>query len=275
MDDVWWERSAPSWGRVPGTPSGTPASGVRLPFPWDGGIVLGLLLLLVAVLIGVRFAEEVDRRVPVWAARAALPVGARVTPETVTVVRVRLAAPGGAYVSATVALPRGLVAVRTVGRGELLPRAAVRPAASLGVRPVPVPVRGPLSRGIQPGGLVDVWVSPARARYRGAPRGRPQLLLRGAGVYSVGARVTEATGTRRSDAASGPRGAGGDARCGPAGDDAGSGLEEVGVEVLVATRRLPEVLDLLALGEHLVLLPVPGEAPPGEGRPGLPSGGSR
>ena len=145
---------------------------VRLARPgWlDGRLVLGVLLVLVSVVVGARVLSSADRTSLVWAARQDLPAGTALTEDLLVAQRVRLfeadAAGGGtgqgsAYVSADGPRPVGYVVRRTVGRGELLPRAALAAPGQVAQRHVSVPVvAGHLPADLATAQLVDVYLTP-------------------------------------------------------------------------------------------------------------------
>lgn len=149
------------------TPAGpaSPASpvGARLRRPgWrDPKLLIGVLMIAGAVALGSWAVSAAEASTPVWVARASITPGDALGEGQVAVARVRLEpAEAEHYLAATEALPPDAVAVRAVGPGELLPRAAVVPGADLDVRPVAVPVTDPPSAGVGEGAQVDVWVTP-------------------------------------------------------------------------------------------------------------------
>ncbi|GAA2725933.1 SAF domain-containing protein [Cellulomonas aerilata] len=214
---------------------GTPVSpvGVRLRRPsWrDPKLVVGVLMVAAAVALGSWAVSAAEASTPVYVATEALTPGETLDDDQVAVARVRLeSAEADRYLLATEPLPSGAVAVRAVGDGELLPRAAVAGSADLDVRPVAVPVTEPPSAGVAEGALVDVWVTP-EVRDGQAPV--PRLLAEGltvaevarpSGAFAVGAETT--------------------------------------VHVLVPTDSLAEVLGALATRQavNVVLVPGTGQA---------------
>jgi hypothetical protein len=182
-----------------------------------------------SVLLGTWVVAEADRTVPVWAAGRTLPVGAELTPETLVRTRVRLGVGTGAYLDARIAPPSGLVVLRPVGAGELLPRSALGTSARSVLRPVTVPVPGPLPADLRPGAVVDVW-SAARAEGLDTTSHVPaRLLVPAAAVHAVNRD-----------------------------QDAFATTENAGVEVLVGPAELPAVLDALAADAWMALLVVSG-----------------
>ena len=115
--------------------------------------------MLSSLLLGSWVVASADRTSPVWAAAGTLAAGEPVLPGSLTVVRARVEPGLDRYLPGDEELPPGLVALRTVPAGELLPRTAVGPAEDLQRRPVGLPVEGALPAGLVAAAQVDVWVS--------------------------------------------------------------------------------------------------------------------
>ena len=200
--------------------------------------------MVTSVVIGARVVASSDDTVPVFAAAAELASGHPLTVAQLRVVRVRLGAGTAAYLSAQTLPPPGLVLIRPIGVGELIPRTAVAPASALDRRPVSVPVTPPLPSGLTAGATVDLWSS-AKDSGTGATGFRPPVrIAQGAEVYAV------------SSPGDGFAAAGGSA-----------------VQVLLAEDELRAVLDALANGARLAVVPAPGSTPPGQNQ-GQPTGSS-
>lgn len=215
------------------TIDGSPVSpvGMRLRRPgWrDPKLLVGLLLIAVSVAVGAWAVSAAEASTPVWVTRGALTPGEPLDGAQVAVAQVRLgSSEADRYLPASEPLPTDAVAVRAVGAGELLPRAAVADEADLTVRPVAVPVTDPPSEGVDEGALVDVWVTPEPDE--GQPP-EPRLLAE---------RLTVAEVAR------------------PTGGFA-VGAETV-VHVLVPTDALPDVLGALAGRQAVQVVLVPGTA---------------
>jgi hypothetical protein len=210
----------------------TPAA-ARLQRPsWrDTRLIVGLLIVLASVALGARVVAAADNTVPVYAATGTLVTGRQLSAGDVTVVRVRLGAGTAGYLGARSAPPAGAVVLRTVGAGELIPVSALGTAGQVDLRPVTVPVEGSLPAGLRTGTRVDVWSS-ARDPAAGGSTYRPPVRI--------------ATGVDVS-AVSQPDG----------GLSLGQGST---VQVLLGPQELPTVLDALANGARLALVPVPATA---------------
>jgi hypothetical protein len=134
-----------------------------------------------SVLAGALVLGTSDDTVPVWAADDTMGAGHVLTADDVTLRRVRFADDSGAarYLPADQQLPADLRLLRAVGAGELVPAAAVGPAADTDVREVPVsvaPDQVPAAVGV--GDAVDVYLRPgSRSGCAGSPvcSGRPVL----------------------------------------------------------------------------------------------------
>jgi hypothetical protein len=214
---------------------GAPVSpvGARLRRPsWrDPKLLVGVLMVAAAVALGSWAVSAAEASTPVYVAAEDITPGEALGADQVAVAQVRLErAEADHYLLASEPLPRDAVAVRAVGDGELLPRAAVAASADLDVRPVAVPVTEPPSAGVAEGALVDVWVTPET---QDGETPLPRLLAEGLTV----AEVTRPSGAFAVGA-------------------------ETTVHVLVPTRSLEDVLGALATRQavHVVLVPGTGQA---------------
>lgn len=124
----------------------------------DPRLVLGVLLVLVSVVVGARVVAAADSTTEVWAAATDLGPGIPLRSSDLVVRRVHLDAGQERYVAARGETPVGLVLLRTVGAGELLPRAAVASKAGADLRRVSVEVS--TAAGLQRGSVVEVYAVP-------------------------------------------------------------------------------------------------------------------
>ena len=155
----------------------------------DARMLVGALLVLVSMVAGARVIGAADRTVPVWAVTTDLGPDVALAAGDVVARQVHFDAGAEHYLSAAGPSPVGRTLARPVGRGELLPAAALAPAANPDLRQVSVAVQraGGLSRGA----VVDVYQLPAseaRAEAAAQPR-TAQLVVQG---VSIG-RVEETT----------------------------------------------------------------------------------
>ena len=121
----------------------------------DARLLVGLLLVLGSVLAGSRVLAAADDTVAVWASSGDLGPGTTLQASDLVARRVHLGDDAARYVSADAAPPVGQVLTRGVGRGELLPAAAVAAPAALELRRVTVEV--PRATGLARGAVVDVY----------------------------------------------------------------------------------------------------------------------
>lgn len=141
-------------------PAGPSALRLRRPGLRDPRLLLGLALVAVAVLTSTSLVARAGHTVPVYVVTRDLVRGDVVDASVLAVRDVRLPGDGEAYLRADAELPAGLVVIREVGAGELLPRAAVAESAQLSVRPVAVTPTTVLPTGVAAGSLVDLWLVP-------------------------------------------------------------------------------------------------------------------
>ncbi|NHI17425.1 SAF domain-containing protein [Microbacterium excoecariae] len=116
-------------------------------------LVLGSVAGVWAIVDGARHTE------PVLVAREALVPGQAVTAGDVEAVDVQLATSQGAYLTPD-DLADGVVAVRTIAAGELVPAAAVGAAGTAGTTTVVVRSALEAPAGVVPGTPVELWAAP-------------------------------------------------------------------------------------------------------------------
>lgn len=209
-----------------------PAVRLRAPSWRDARLLIGVLIVVSSVVLGARVVAAAGHTEPVFAAVADLPSGHQLGPDDVKVVAVHLGSGAAGYLSARAPLPPGTVLVRPVGGGELVPSAALGSVTALARRPVAVPVPAPLPVGLRPGAAVDLWSSAKETGTGVTGYAPPVRVAQGAEVFAVAA--------------------------------AGVGLASSGttnVQVLLEEGELRAVLDALANGAKVAVVPVPGGAP--------------
>jgi hypothetical protein len=209
-----------------------PATRLRRPSWRDSRLLIGVVIVLASVAIGARVVAAADDSIPVYAAAGTLASGHPIGAGDVRVVRVRLGAGTATYLSARLQLPPGLVVTRALGEGELVPRSAVAAAGDLTRRPVPIPIAAPLPEALRPGVAVDVWSSAKDTATGSTGYRAPVRIAEHAEVYAVTAP--------------------------------GAGLaaaQASAVQVLLEEAELRAVLDGLANGAKLAVVPAPGTSP--------------
>ncbi|SDH46090.1 Chaperone for flagella basal body P-ring formation [Microbacterium pygmaeum] len=141
---------------------------------------LGIVLVAASV-AGVWFVVSASRQtVPVFAAARTIVPGEAVSGDDVRVVDVALGQVGGAYLDAD-ALTDGLVAVRTIESGELVPQSAVGDAAAAHTTSVVLRSAVDVPGSVEAGTVVEVWAAP---QIEGG-YDEPRILVADATVVSV------------------------------------------------------------------------------------------
>lgn len=194
---------------------------LRRPGWRDPRLLAGLALVAGSVALGSWVVRNAEASVGVYAVRDTVVPGDAIGPDDLVVTDARLGSGLDRYLRADEPLPEGAVVLRTVGAGELLPRAALGSADELALRPVAVPVRGELPDVVRTGAQVDLWLTPGQ----GAPE-------------QLAAALTVAQVARPDGAFA----AGGSAT----------------VHVLVPQDQLPDVLAALAGDGRVDVVAVPG-----------------
>lgn len=128
----------------------------------DARLVVGVLLVLLAVVIGSLAFSAVDERVGMWAAKHTLTPGHAVSEEDFVRVDVQLGEAAPDYLRVDDRLPNGAIMDRLLEPGELVPKAAVIDPTDKRVREVPVRVDAIYLSNLAVGSRVTVYV-PERA----------------------------------------------------------------------------------------------------------------
>ena len=168
------------------------ATRVRTPGWRDPRLWVGVAIVAVSVVAGVRVVGAADDSVSVWALSEDLAVGATVEPEALEVRAVRFGDEDdlALYLRADQALPADRTLLRGLGAGELLPVTALGPAAGSGVVQVPIRVGAEgVPPGVEVGSRVDVYASDETESERPA-----RLLLTDVAVTAA-PRVAETLGS--------------------------------------------------------------------------------
>ena len=153
----------------------------------DLRLALGVVLVLLAVVIGSRVVSSGGDRVQVWALRAPLAAGTTIAADDLVAVPVAVDALDAYVVSSTDVVGQRLT--RDVGADELLPASAVVAGAAEARRLVTVPVDAlHAPPGLARGERVDVYVTPQDGASVGgdAVTVLPALVLAGALVADPG-----------------------------------------------------------------------------------------
>lgn len=193
-------------------------------FWFDPRLAIGVGLVIASVAGVFAVVSAADRSVLVYAASSAMNPGDRVYPTDLEVASVRLGRTDERYLKEGEIPADGVIVTRTVSAGELVPASAVGASSSLRVASIVVNVGGDLSHTIAPGTVTDVWSAEVTDDRRFGP---PSVLVGSATVV----RVLESKGII-SD---------------------GRGHT---VELLIPRDRIARVLDAVAGGDAISLVPV-------------------
>jgi hypothetical protein len=197
-------------------------SGAR--FWLDTRFLIGILLVVGSVAGVYTVVSAADSSVQVYAARDSLTQGDVITSDEVLSSSVRVDGASTLYLLEGDIPADGLVVTKPVAAGELIPASAVGSAAGLRFGAVVVSVTGQLPASVGPGSLVDLWASRLDEESNFGP---PSVLVSSATVV----RIVEEEGFVVGD----------------------SGTT---VELLVPRTKIARLLEAIAVGDALSLVPV-------------------
>jgi len=143
-------------------PASPKASRLALPRWLDPKLLLGLLLVVVAMLLGARVFASADDTVAVYQVKAAMFTGDALTQDSVTITRVHFSEGSVAdnYVSAAQALPAGQVVNHDLRAGEMLTQGSVSPKATTPTVELSVPISTGDTALVTKNSRIDVIVVP-------------------------------------------------------------------------------------------------------------------
>mgnify|MGYP001172740860 CR=1 FL=1 len=207
------------------------AQRLRRPSWRDPRLGIGVLLVAGSVALGSWAVAQADRTTEVLLAVTPLTPGDRLAEAELRPHAIRPDALTEVYLNGETDLPDDAVATRVVGAGELVPATAVGTAADLDLRPVVVPLTGPVPAGVAKGATVDLWLTAAGTpgTARDTEPLEPSLLA--AGLVVADLLEADSLFTASGGAAA---------------------------QVLVPQSELPDVLAALSGDVSVVLVPVPG-----------------
>lgn len=122
----------------------------------DPRLLIGIVLIAVSVAGVVVLLRQADESLQVYQAVGTVPAGTVLSSEHLAVTSARV--DPDLYVQDADAL-LGQVVARTVGAGELVPASAVVDADDFDGRPIAIVTSSPLSAAVEPGAIVDVWLT--------------------------------------------------------------------------------------------------------------------
>lgn len=190
---------------------------------FDPRLAIGLGLVVASVAGVLAIVSAADETVAVYAAAGSLAPGDRIVADDLDTRHVRLDDADALYLVPGDVPAAGLVMTRSVAEGELVPASAIGSVDGLRVTSVVLEVGGALAASVQPTSLVDVWA--ARE-------------LEGGGFGPPSAIVSAATVVRLLES-----------------DSIVSGGGTTGIEVLVPKSKLARVLEAVANGDAISIVP--------------------
>lgn len=203
-----------------------PVLRLRRPRWKDPRLIIGIVLVVASVLMGALLVSRLSATTPVLVARGTIVPGEEIDPDQLTTVELRLGEQEAMYVGSVDAVPEGAVATRTIQAGELLPVSALGQGADVPLRPVVIPVDATVAESVVPGAEVELWHT------------RPSDVQDASG-QGAELLVSDAV-VRRVD------------------EGSSLGMRSMAVEVLVPKDQVGPLLEVLARGERLDVIGVPG-----------------
>jgi flagella basal body P-ring formation protein FlgA len=191
---------------------------------FDPRLAIGLALVIGAIAGVVWIVSAADDTVQVYTARAPLAPGDRVTDDDLEPRSVRLDAAAGLYLAPGDLPAAGVIVTRSIAAGELLPSSATSSTDSLRLASVVLSPAAPLAASVGPGATVDVW---AARELENRQFGAPVVIVSNAIVVRL---VNSDSIVAKS--------------------------QLTGLEVLVPRSRVARVLDALANGDVISVVPV-------------------
>ncbi|MGI8695234.1 MAG: SAF domain-containing protein [Mycobacteriales bacterium] len=164
----------------------SPARRLSTPSWLDLRLVIGILMVLVAVIVGARVVAGADRSTTVWSLSRPVSAGTVLTRADLGQARVRFYDNASSYLS-TAAAPTGKVVTRDLAAGDLLPRSALRSRPAGVLLPLGV-ASGSYPRSLGAGDRIDVFAASSSATSGGDKEYR--LVLIDVTVQSIDAGGT-------------------------------------------------------------------------------------
>lgn len=161
------------------------AARVRRPTWRDPRLGVGVVLIAGSVALGAWALDTADETVAVWSAGEHLMPGDVLALEALHSRQVRWDGGDGVYLLADHSVPEGMVVIRPIARGELVPVSALGTGEEIDLRPIGL--EAPLGAVVAAGSRVDVWsaVPTSGPSGVGTVLGEPELLAEDLVVASV------------------------------------------------------------------------------------------
>ncbi len=190
---------------------------------FDPRLAIGLALVVGAIAGVVWIVAAADDTVRLYSAKEPIAPGDRVTADDLEPRAVRVDAAAGLYLAPGDLPAGGVIVTRPIAAGELLPASATSSTDSLRLASVVVTPAGPLAASVEPGASIDLWAARELENHQ---FGAPVVIVSNAVVVRL---VTSDSIVARS--------------------------QLTGLEVLVPRARVARVLDALANGDVISVVP--------------------
>jgi flagella basal body P-ring formation protein FlgA len=190
---------------------------------FDPRLAIGLALVVSAIAGVVWIVAAADDTVQLYSARQPIAPGDRVTADDLEPRSVRVDAAAGLYLAPGDLPAAGVIVTRPISAGELLPASATSSTDSLRLASVVVTPAGPLAASVEPGASIDLWAARELENHQ---FGAPVVIVSNAIVVRL---VTSDSIVAKS--------------------------QLTGLEVLVPRSRVARVLDALANGDVISVVP--------------------
>lgn len=166
-----------------GDPAPREIPGRRYRTAWfDPRFIIGLVLVVASIGGVLLLLGTLDRTVTVYAAKADLSVGDRVSATDLETRSVRMGSTTSLYINERDLPKDGVVVMRNIAKGELVPASATSKSTEIEMAPVVLRIEGEVSNRVKTGATVDIWVS---AKNGTSGYGSPTVAVTGATVVRV------------------------------------------------------------------------------------------
>lgn len=214
----------------------TTASRLRAPSWRDSRLLVGVLLVLLATILGSVVVARADDRVPMYAAKGTVAPGQPLTGDDVVRVDALLGDGVAPYLPADEPLPQDLWTLRELRAGELIPLASTGSPDQVDVQQVSLLADATSAAALGPGSVVDVYVNrPEKGTTVGVPAYTgPEKTLEAVSVVQVSSEEGVLGGSAQTRA----------------------------VRVMVPRDAVRDLVADVDVGARITLVPVPGTAGP-------------
>jgi hypothetical protein len=164
-------------------PPAKPQERARRSFALDPRFIVGVVLVVASVAAVVWLVQTADQSEEIYVASSTLTTGEQIDRDDLAVVRVRLGQSSSHYLDPDRFPEQGLVAVRPIGEGELVPMDAVGTVRGEDEARLVVTVAGPLPSAVGEASRVTLWASAANTT--GTGFAAPVVLASNAQVVTI------------------------------------------------------------------------------------------